>query len=271
MIDCREALMLMCGVEQIRLSIGYYTALDSISELPESAQQGKEQAVASIDRWLEGMERSAATLPLSRSFRFQLRDVAKHLKSDTPSMAQFSATFTSVSRALIAELGEHSWLLIPKEDRSFFDQTTPLFGEPVLESFPSASGDITAAGRCFALDEHTACVFHLMRATERGLHALHLHLNPNANPTYENWQNIIEQIEKEIRLREKLPRGHAKTEQLKMCAEAAVQFLYFKDAWRNHVSHSRETYDRHGATKIMNAVREFLRHLSENEIDEKLC
>ena len=34
-------------------------------------------------------------------------------------------------------------------------------------------------------------------------------------------------------------------------SETATQFRYFKNAWRNHVSHSNATYDEAQAEKIM--------------------
>jgi hypothetical protein len=65
---------------------------------------------------------------------------------------------------------------------------------------------------------NTACVFHCMRVAEKGLIALAKALNvPFKIPfEYENWHNIIEPIEKEIRAQEQnLPKGPLKAETLK--------------------------------------------------------
>jgi hypothetical protein len=52
---------------------------------------------------------------------------------------------------------------------------------------------------------------------------------------------VIDRIEAKIREREKaLKRGQEKDATLKFYSQAAVQFRYFKDAWRNHVAHLRE-------------------------------
>jgi hypothetical protein len=58
-----------------------------------------------------------------------------------------------------------------------------------------------------------------------------------------NWKNVIDGIEKKIRELEGMKTGQVKDAKLKAYSEAAVQFRYFKDAWRNHVAHLRATYD----------------------------
>ena len=46
-----------------------------------------------------------------------------------------------------------------------------------------------------------------------------------------------------------------------MYSEAAEQFTFVKDAWRNHVAHSRETYDLEQALSIMRHTGEFMNDL----------
>src|SRR5207302_260994 len=122
--------------------------------------------------------------------------------------------------------------------------------------FPEAVQDIAAASRCLALDEGTACVFHAMRVLEHGLRvmAMNVGLPPDAM-THENWKVVIDQIEKKVREIEGLPKSPGKAEKLRVVSEACSQFRYFKDAWRNHVSHSRATYDVREADSVFNHVR----------------
>lgn len=175
----------------------------------------------------------------------------------------------SLTRPFFAAIGEHAFLLIPAVDRDFIEQKTPLLGQEVDAAFPSARDEISSAGRCFALDEHTACVFHLMRALEKGLYALGAQLGlDEAALSQENWQNIIEQIEKKRKQFEVMPKGPVKTEALTAYSEAAVQFLNFKDAWRNHVAHGRKRFDRRGASVVIGGVDSFLRALANNGVAE---
>lgn len=147
-----------------------------------------------------------------------------------------------------------------------------LLGPEVTTAFPSEemAYEIKEAGSCMALGRYTATVFHLMRVLEKGLRALATELAvPFAIPfEYLNWQNIIEQIESAIKDHEKLKAGKIKTDTLKQYAEIAKQFRYFKDAWRNGVAHSRETYDKGQAISILQHVGEFMSDLVKAGLHE---
>jgi hypothetical protein len=53
-----------------------------------------------------------------------------------------------------------------------------------------------------------------------------------------------------------------KDEILPFYSQAAVQFRYFKDAWRIRVAHARETYEEPAATRVFNHTLEFFETLS---------
>jgi hypothetical protein len=100
-----------------------------------------------------------------------------------------------------------------------------------------------------------------MRVLEHGLRALAKDVGKSFD--VQNWQNIIDQIESEIRnIGKSLPSGMAKNERLQFLSEAAKEFAYFKDGWRNYVSHNRGTYDEHQARSVMEHVRSFMTTLS---------
>jgi hypothetical protein len=153
---------------------------------------------------------------------------------------------------------------IPKDRSEFFEQIQA-FGPEVAASFPSASYDVEEAGNCYATDRNTACVFHAMRVLEIGLRVLANDLNV-VFPTpieLQNWNTIIEKIESTIRDQEKqLPKGTQKSEKMQFYSEAAKEFRYFKDAWRNHVAHSREKYGETEALRVLSHVRDFMQHLA---------
>ena len=132
---------------------------------------------------------------------------------------------------------------------------------PTITSFPTATGDVLASVDLWALNHSTACVFHLMRVLEHGLRALAKDVGKAFD--VQNWQNIIDQIESEIRTQGKtLPVGPAKSERLRFLSEAAKEFSFFKDGWRNYVSHGRAAYDEHQARMVMDHVRTFMNGLS---------
>lgn len=132
---------------------------------------------------------------------------------------------------------------------------------PVLSKFPSAEADIIAGVDLWALQHHTASAFHFMRVLEHGLRALAQDVGKSFD--IQNWQNIIDEIEAEIRqIGKNAPRGSEKSERLRFLSEAAKEFVYFKDGWRNHVAHSRANYDEYQARGILEHVKAFMTALS---------
>jgi hypothetical protein len=59
-----------------------------------------------------------------------------------------------------------------------------------------------------------------------------------------------------------LPKGESRNRRLQFLSEAAKEFQYFKDGWRNYVSHGRGEYDDHLAQSVMQHVRQFMTILS---------
>lgn len=132
----------------------------------------------------------------------------------------------------------------------------------VRAKFPSTEPDIRGAVDCWALGHGTAAVFHSMRILEYGIAALAK--NVGRDPGMQNWQNLIDQIESEIRsLGKTLPAGIEKSERLRFLSEAAKEMVYFKDGWRNYVSHNRATYDQYQARSVIEHTRSFMMALSE--------
>jgi hypothetical protein len=129
---------------------------------------------------------------------------------------------------------------------------------------------LSAAGNAYAFGLYTASVFHSMRACEKGLHALAriLQVQMKFPIELENWKNIIDHIEKEIgKLDQAMTKGALKDETLQFYSEAAKQFSYFKDAWRNHVSHSRSSYDESQSLKVLGHVKDFFETLSRRLVE----
>lgn len=137
-----------------------------------------------------------------------------------------------------------------------------LFGEQIAKAFPSAEQDIKHAGICFAFEEWTASVFHSMRVLEIGLSVLAKELGVPYE--HRNWENIINDIEVEIKKISKTTHGDEWKTKEQFYSEVALQFRYFKNAWRNHVMHVRDTYDEQRAITIFEHVKEFMTHLTTN-------
>jgi hypothetical protein len=76
------------------------------------------------------------------------------------------------------------------------------------------------------------------------------------------WHNILEQADSKIVAMKSMPAGTKKDDELNFYSQAAVQFRYFKDAWRVRVAHARETYEEPNATRVFNHTMEFFEVLS---------
>jgi hypothetical protein len=181
-------------------------------------------------------------------------------KETDPTWASLNARTVALRDALFTELKQYNYYQYSKEKfQKLSLWKTDWHG--TISAFPSAQRDIFCAVDCFALEHHTASVFHCMRVLERGLGTLAQDVRLNF--AIQQWNTIIEQIESKItEARKTLPRGAEKNERMQFLSEAAKEFFYFKDGWRNYVSHNRGDYDEHLAASVLEHTRAFMNHLS---------
>ena len=158
------------------------------------------------------------------------------------------------------ELSSQLFFLVPANGSGLYEKPEEWFGRVSIEKFPAVGSDVREACRCLALDQGTASVFHAMRILEHCLRELAENLGVPSDQ--DNWKNVIDQIEKRVRAMEYEPRSAQKSELVQFYSEGCAEFRYFKDAWRNHVSHSRTSYDVYGAERVLTHVRDFTRHLA---------
>jgi hypothetical protein len=156
------------------------------------------------------------------------------------------------------------WLLAVLPDRVGYYRHGPSpFGEQVAKTFPddATSYNIREACKCWALERHTACVFHSMIVVQKGLEWLagQLHV-PNVA---DQWGPIIERCEEKVKdLGKTLPPGQAKSERLQLYGELLADTRHFKEAWRNYVAHGRESYEAEAASKVLDHVESFMRRIA---------
>jgi hypothetical protein len=164
----------------------------------------------------------------------------------------------------------------------WFDPDAPVkpFGEKVFEVFPHARYDAEHAALCLAAGAHTAAVFHMMRAVEWGVRYLgkelglqrikevvkakpggkykqdRVRLTPIQNCV---WEKIECQIRKKVDARlAKLRPGPAKDKKQAFYSSVLSEFHGFREAWRNHVMHSRKEVEAGDDLKVMGHVTDFM-------------
>jgi hypothetical protein len=167
--------------------------------------------------------------------------------------------------AISSEMSTHLFLRVYVDRTEFYEQTE-LFGAAVNANFASSKEDIKEAGCCYTTDRNTACVMHLMRVLEVGLSTLAKTLGVNFDRR--NWENVINDIEVEIKKINGPARGPDWKEKQQFYSGAAKDFRYFKDAWRNHAMHFRERYDALEAKLILEHVKAFMMQLADGGLHE---
>ncbi|OGG52082.1 MAG: hypothetical protein A3F84_25875 [Candidatus Handelsmanbacteria bacterium RIFCSPLOWO2_12_FULL_64_10] len=230
----------------------------------------QEERLSALTLTVEGFGTFLRDLPVSDSLRFDLdriqEDIAKFQGDGWTSQGtRLKTRLEDFQTHLLIELQSPLFLMVSKERREFYEQNEPPFGEEAAGRFAAASTDTMAAARCIALEEWTACVFHLMRVLEYGLRAFatELSIPMAATLELESWKKVLDQIDAEIRKLEALPRSAEKAELTHAYSEMASHFRYFKDAWRNHVMHARSTYDERQALEIYQNVRSFMGEIAD--------
>jgi hypothetical protein len=171
------------------------------------------------------------------------------------------AVIQQLKALILDNLTQHYFLLIPVTRRELYEQKNPPFGSVVHSRFPEANRDIASAARCLAVDEWTAAVFHLMRVAEHGMRDL---AKPLGVPCEEaqQWRHVIDGIVSAVKAMEQEKKTPERDAQLQSYSEAAQQLFFFKEAWRNHVMHAKETYDEREAFNVYEAVKHFMQRLA---------
>lgn len=172
--------------------------------------------------------------------------------------ADYAADVRYLQKRVDEELSKVTFGFIPADRVPYYGNEN-LLNPKARERFPLAAREVFEAGICYANGCDTACVFHLMRAAEYGLRALAKKLRISFKTKkgasvpidLQEWGTIIEKIESTIDAMKSLPKGRRKSDDLKFYSEVAKEFRYLKDAWRNHVMHTRTFYDEHQAMGVM--------------------
>jgi AcrR family transcriptional regulator len=256
MINCHVASLAgLCS--QLRL---YETVLGEHPEYtdgPHSAAGNK--LLADVRGWLKIAAVVADDFELE-AVRDRIEIIEKRMSKERLTNFDVSTEMRVLLQTVTAGLKNQLVYRYPRDKSQIFFRWKDDWAA-VLQNFTSAGEDIRAAVDLWALGHATASVFQFMRVLERGLRVLARDVGITFD--VQNWQNVIDQIESEIRqLGKSLPSGQPKNERLLFLSQAAKEFVYFKDGWRNYVSHGRGIYDEHQARSVMEHVRAFMMTLS---------
>ncbi len=219
-----------------------------------------------FDNYIDDYKRAIDNLHLDPAEdRLKKIDLRRSLQSTT--MGEICTELQMVCEVTIDELKRHVFMHVPKEKLNVAREPSKFFGAS-CDAYPSARKDMESACHCYAFGEDTAAVFHSMGVLEAGLRMLATHLKvPFQVPIeLQTWGGVLGTIKKEIDTQKAALKGPVdsnKDKLLQFYSDIAIQFDYFKNAWRNHVMHFRRSYDSDEAHTILIHVRDFMLALAE--------
>jgi hypothetical protein len=150
----------------------------------------------------------------------------------------------NVTERVSDELHEQRFLHVKKEKVKFYRNLQTLDG-PIPKKFPRATHDLYHAGNCFALEQFTACVFHLMRVMEHCVQRFGNKLKVQIDVKNETWYQILEHVNKAVKA---LPAGKSATYKQNKKREryslAADRLDHVRIVWRNQLCTQKKVMKR---------------------------
>jgi hypothetical protein len=199
---------------------------------------------------------------------------AFYLISNHLTWQQLSNELTVLRQSIEADLEKHFFVHISPEKASVIYRLKDSW-ESVWTAIQDARYDIEEANDCYALGKNTASVFHSMRIVEWGLRAFAEHLGFTevkkgekngvdiVEPVeYATWDRILGQLRKHANGLIDAVTDRMERQSLQEFYNSALSEIEgFKDAWRNHVMHTRRSYSAEDAVAVLTHVQRFMRLL----------
>jgi hypothetical protein len=240
---------------------GPFFSIGVMIELASGTLEG-EHTKAQIDRYLKNIKSRLEEIRIrleevSASLSIKSVDrIIENIEAGTTANL-VSTRLDALAERIRDELDSMYFLQLSASQAEQLNAKDHPFGVEVASNFASASEDIYEAVKCLALERPTACVMHLMRATEAPLKALGAALGVGEQV---DWGGYIREIDRA--LGERLKAAGKRSVEEKFYADASVEFAHVKRAWRNPSTHIDRTYTLERATEILAATRSLMRHLA---------
>lgn len=170
---------------------------------------------------------------------------------------------TDIDRRLRDELDGRMVFCLSDVEAGFYSPAEPFIEGDFETKFVSAAFDLEEATKCFALDRHTAAVFHAVRVLEFGIRAIARCLDiPDPLTTMErNWATILKKIKE--RIDEKWPAGRRVAGDGVLFEELHASLDAVRNPLRNATMHPQAKYTMNEAYDVLRTVGGFMRKLSE--------
>jgi len=193
----------------------------------------------------------------------QLEKTVQHLSPNWP--AESRGLIAECRDRLQEELEEQVFLKLDHGKVSYADQKW-LLDTDIETAFPSTITEFQHAGRCYAYDESTACMFHLMRVVDFGLRSVALSLGIIYNNRA--WDGLGKAIT--AKMDDKYQNKAEDWRKVEpMYAEILTDIQAISRGHRNPVLHELEKkYEPKEAQYMLTVVEGFISHLAKNGFKE---
>ena len=223
------------------------------ASIPAEAREGFVNVVA------RGVRERTEQIRLTTLVEFVKR-AERAIKDSTATGGQLKYYMHAMCEVLIAEVTQQVFLQIEPEKKELYLKPDSGIGT-LAEFYPQAKLHLLEANLCYSLERYTACVHHLMLATELAMRkwAKRLKLKTKVPLELEDMEAILREADAKLKLLKYQPRSAKRDRASKYLAETSAHFGFIKDAWRKHSAHGRETYDERKAKTLLNHVDAFMR------------
>lgn len=176
----------------------------------------------------------------------------------------FTNSVDAMILQLLDELDRVKLFHVPEGMVQYYENPQP-FGGAVFDAFPTAVLDSQNAGKCLALHQPTACMFHLMRVMECGLSTYAKKLGI---AFAHSWESYINHLTKEFDMKwDRKSKTWKKNGPLHK--EILGEINAIKIAWRNPTMHIVNDYSMEEAQRAYHVVLGFMQKLSKTTKERK--
>jgi hypothetical protein len=235
--------------------------LSTITHMVKAKTPGMEKPVVgwAKDNFVQGLKIIATFCP---GFGARLAKVAaermiEELEHGKCSWEESQRSIIEIRNRLLDELAEAKLFAITPGESILYEDAVTMFGDAVVEAFPSAVAEIDEAGKCLALGRVPATIFHLMRTVEIGLRSLAPSIGiADPNPS---WNTVVRKIDKEVKLE---PKDRTLRADYAFLEGVSAQMHAVNRAWRTRAMHVDMTFSLENAHDIFSATKALMQHLA---------
>jgi hypothetical protein len=272
-MDTYSIIDLAHAIDQLNWIECYGKRHSDKGEQDEIVNEATRQEIISI---IENCSQQCIDSNLHDTFERINVDCRHHLETGKMTIRELEGHAREIRHCMKRELFHRTFVLIPEDIASQVHKMRPRWNK-LFSQFNRITPDVEDALDCFAFGKDTAAVFHFMRTVEWGLRAFCIHLGfrnikskikssgkVQLTPVeYHTWEIILNQLQSKVDKKiGKLRRGSAKQKAQELYYPLLEEVKAFKEAWRNHVAHNRQSYTSEDVLAVSSHVLRFMSALA---------